>query len=78
MPGGRYVRAGLYYSEQDAAALQRHVACVEDTQALRDALPGLGLVAFIGNGAILPRYLSPYPRPTLPLICFLCHHPVLC
>jgi predicted ABC-class ATPase len=51
----RYVKAGLYYSEQDQVAVQAHVACVEDTQALRDALPGLGLVAFIGNGSILPR-----------------------
>ena len=34
---------------------QAHVECVEDTQALRDQLPGLGLVAFVGDGAVLPR-----------------------
>lgn len=28
---------------------------MQDTEALRGALPGLGLVAFVGNGAILPR-----------------------
>jgi predicted ABC-class ATPase len=52
---GRYVRAGLFYGAQDAAALRRHVDCVEDTEALRNALPGMGLVAFVGNGSILPR-----------------------
>ncbi|KAK9828923.1 hypothetical protein WJX72_002803 [[Myrmecia] bisecta] len=51
----RYVHQGLLYAQQDVAAIQRHVACVEDTEALRQALPGLGLVAFVGNGAILPR-----------------------
>lgn len=39
----------------DARALQSHVECVEDTEALRDSLPAMGLVAFVGNGAILPR-----------------------
>jgi hypothetical protein len=51
----RYVRQGLYYEAQDARALADHIACVEDTQALRDALPALGLVAFVGDGAVLPR-----------------------
>lgn len=51
----RYVRAGLFYETQDAEALRRHVDCVEDTDALRKALPGLGLVAFVGNGSVLPR-----------------------
>jgi predicted ABC-class ATPase len=51
----RYVRAGLFYKTQDVDALRRHVDCVEDTEALRRALPGMGLVAFVGNGSILPR-----------------------
>ena len=51
----RYVEAGLLYSTQDRAALKRHVECVEDTHWLRDALPSLGLVAFVGDGSILPR-----------------------
>ena len=51
----RYVNAGLLWSTQDKAAVQRHVTCVEDTHCLRSALPGLGLVAFVGNGSILPR-----------------------
>lgn len=50
-----YVQAGLLYARQDRAALQAHVECVEDTQALRDQLPSLGLVAFVGDGSVLPR-----------------------
>ncbi len=37
-------------------ALPIHYRCVEDAQALRAALSGLGLVAFIADGAILPRH----------------------
>ena len=51
----RYVEAGLLYNTQDRAALKRQVECVEDTHWLRDALPSLGLVAFVGDGSILPR-----------------------
>jgi predicted ABC-class ATPase len=51
----RYVRDGLTYERQDAARVAAHVACVEDTEALRALLPGLGLVAFVGDGAVLPR-----------------------
>lgn len=51
----RYVEKGLCYKQQDVGALQHHIEVVEDTQFLRQQLPGLGLVAFVGNGAILPR-----------------------
>lgn len=51
----RYVREGLLSLSLDMNALRVHIQCVEDTQALRDALPQHGLVAFVGNGAILPR-----------------------
>ncbi len=60
------------YSSQDAAALWRHVKCVEDTQALRDALPSLNLVAFVGDGSILPRAsgASDAPMPTAQAVAF--------
>ena len=51
----RYVHQGLLYAQQDPRALQAHVECVEDTQSLRDQLPGAGLVAFVGDGSVLPR-----------------------
>ena len=70
-PQCRYVEAGLLYSSQDGAAVRKHVDCVEDTHWLRSELPRLGLVAFVGNGSILPRHdLSaapswsrPFPTP---------------
>lgn len=35
--------------------MERHVEAVEDQEALRHALHGKGLVAFVANGALLPR-----------------------
>lgn len=43
------------YPALDGSAIWRHITTVEDTEALRQALPGLGLVGFVGDGAILPR-----------------------
>jgi predicted ABC-class ATPase len=39
----------------DRAALQRHVAAVEDQVALRGQLADLGLIAFVADGSVLPR-----------------------
>ena len=39
----------------DRDDLVRHVRAIEDAVALRAAVPGLGLVAFVGDGAVLPR-----------------------
>ena len=63
----RYVEAGLLWSTQDRAAVQRQVTCVEDTHWLRSALPGLGLVAFVGNGSILPRCTATLLHPIMML-----------
>lgn len=51
----RYVQQGLHYCTQDTESVMRHVCCVEDSVALRAALEPMGLVAFVANGAILPR-----------------------
>ena len=67
------MEAGLLYSTQDGAALRKHVDCVEDTHWLRSELPRLGLVAFVGNGSILPRqdlsampsWSRPFPTPVI-------------
>jgi hypothetical protein len=55
IPLPRWVDQGLVYARQDAAAVWRHVSTVEDTDALRRQLEGAGLVAFVGDGAVLPR-----------------------
>ena len=69
----RYVRQGLYYSSVDTRALQRHVTCVEDADYIRCTLPSLGLVAFVGNGSILPRCsgASDQPMPARDAVPFL-------
>lgn len=57
------VDAALYYASLDAAQLERHVSSVEDQQAMRENLQQLGLVAFIADGAVLPRASGVDDRP---------------
>ena len=38
-----------------AVLADSHLHRMQDTEALRGALPGLGLIAFVGDGAVLPR-----------------------
>jgi len=45
------LRAGAFAPGEIVA----HAECNEDADALRDALGSLGLVAFVANGAVLPR-----------------------
>ena len=53
----------LRYAALDAAALRRHVEVVEDAAALRAGLVSRGLVAFVADGAILPRRSGVDERP---------------
>lgn len=59
----RLVQAALYYSSLDKEAVRRHVEVAEDAQALRGQLEGQGLVAFVADGAILPRESGISLRP---------------
>jgi len=43
------------YQSLDAKAVLRHVDCVEDQDSLRRQVTEAGLVAFVGDGSILPR-----------------------
>ena len=51
----RYVQSALLWQSLDADAVYNHVRVVEDTASLRDQLDDHDLIAFVGNGAILPR-----------------------
>lgn len=51
----RIAEAVLFHARHDAEALRAHVALHRDQEALRDRLAGRGLVALVGDGAILPR-----------------------
>jgi len=54
----------------DLAHLERHCAAVEDQVALRGALAERGLVAFVGEGAVLPRRSGVDDRPLKEAIPF--------
>jgi predicted ABC-class ATPase len=49
------VSTGVVHDPGETEALRRHVARVEDAGALREQLRDRGLVAFVGDGSILPR-----------------------
>lgn len=51
------------YASQDKAALQRHIECVEDQEHLRSQLSAAKLVAFVRDGAVLPRVSGADDRP---------------
>lgn len=57
------VKQSLYYANLNPKEVIKHVESVEDQEALRAALEDNGLVAFIGNGAILPRLTGIDDRP---------------
>ncbi len=59
----RVVEAALDFDNLDATQAQRHVHSVEDQHSLRRWLRKAGLVAFIANGAHLPRASGVDDRP---------------
>jgi predicted ABC-class ATPase len=61
----RIVARSLYYDALDAKAIQRHVETIEDADALRSQLKSHHLVAFIADGAILPRRSGVDDRPLI-------------
>ena len=57
------VRRALFYRNLDPQAVRRHVECGEDAEALRAQLYERDLVAFVAEGAILPRASGVSDRP---------------
>nr|WP_240979281.1 ABC-ATPase domain-containing protein [Streptomyces sp. HNM0574] len=53
----------LLHSSLDPEAVRRFVDTVEDSDALRAALPERGLIAFVADGAVLPRRSGVDDRP---------------
>lgn len=49
------IHATLFYRNLDSKQLQAVADLAEDQQYIRDALPQMGLCAFVANGSILPR-----------------------
>jgi predicted ABC-class ATPase len=60
------VRGGLVLAPEgsvDAERARLHVETIEDARYLRGLLPELGLVAFVAEGAVLPRESGASDRP---------------
>lgn len=57
------MKRALYYSNMDAKKIQEIVELADDQQAIREQLPERGLVAFVANGAMLPRESGVSDRP---------------
>ncbi|GAA2792851.1 ABC-ATPase domain-containing protein [Saccharopolyspora taberi] len=64
------VEAALRYATADQRRAQEFVDSVEDTDALRRALDPRGLVAFVADGAILPRRSGVDDRPLATAVPF--------
>ncbi len=59
----RIVERALKYRNLDVQALQRHIETAEDADWIRERLRERGLVAFVADGAILPRRSGVDDRP---------------
>lgn len=57
------VASALTPEDVDGEAAREHVETVEDAEHLRGMLSSLGLVAFVGDGAVLPRESGASDRP---------------
>ncbi|MBD2234655.1 ABC-ATPase domain-containing protein [Phormidium tenue] len=57
------VEKTLFYSALDGAQIQHHADTAEDAEALRSQLSAHNLVAFVADGAILPRRSGVDERP---------------
>jgi len=57
------VRSSLLFGNLESAEVHRHVETAEDADDLRERLGGMGLVAFVADGAVLPRASGIDARP---------------
>jgi len=53
----------LVYEKLDAGKLRQFVECVENQEHVRSVLDELGLISFVGDGAVLPRESGASDRP---------------
>jgi len=57
------VRSSLFYKNLNASRLYEHIETAEDADYLRSQLDTLGVVAFVADGAVLPRASGVDHRP---------------
>lgn len=58
-----FVQSSLMFPALNSDRVERHVLSIEDQNWLRDQLAPSGLVAFVPNGAVLPRASGADDRP---------------
>eukprot|EP00398_MALV-I-01_sp_L67-1_P000198 gene198-96_t len=68
-------QGALYFSALNGIKMKEHLECAEDQEALRQALSKKELVAFVGNGSVLPRRsgVDDKPlqdKPGMPVVAF--------
>lgn len=68
----RIVESALFAANLDLNALKKHIQTSEDAEYIRQQLSGLGLVAFIADGSVLPRLsgIDPQPLPRETVVPF--------
>jgi predicted ABC-class ATPase len=59
------VRSSLLYKSLNASTLYRHVEMVEDAEFLREEIEKRNLIAFVADGAVLPRVTGIDSRPLM-------------
>jgi len=59
----RIVESALCFASNDQASLYRHLQTAEDADWLRSQLAAHGLIAFVADGAVLPRRSGVDDRP---------------
>jgi len=62
----RIARSSLFSSALEMDLLYRYIRIAEDADVAREMLPGLGLVAFVADGSLLPRKSGIDQRPLGP------------
>lgn len=59
----RVVKGSLFAESLPVSEIENHIETIEDQEFLRDRLDELNLVAFVGDGSILPRRSGVDDRP---------------
>ncbi|WP_367989948.1 P-loop domain-containing protein [Vibrio sp. NTOU-M3] len=66
----KFVRRATLERELDLTALKHHCESIEDQVAMREQLKQKGLIAFVGNGSILPRIAGNCDLPMKQAVAF--------
>lgn len=64
------VEQTLYYKNSNQKRLRERIELTEDQQFIREHLSGMGLIAFVTNGSILPRESGVSSRPMKNAVVF--------